>query len=46
MFEIEHCRIKVKATVGLQKFPHLPISRHKKVYIKHVYSSYTNIQNL
>ena len=23
-FDIEHRRIKVKVTVGLQKFPHLP----------------------
>ena len=23
-FDIEHCRNKVKVTVGLQKFPHLP----------------------
>ena len=24
-FDIEHHRIKVKVTVGLQKFPHLPL---------------------
>ena len=23
-FDIEHCQIKVKVAVGLQKFPHLP----------------------
>ena len=23
-FDIEHCRIKVTVTVGVQKFPHLP----------------------
>ena len=23
-FDIEHCQIKVKVTLGVQKFPHLP----------------------
>ena len=23
-FDIEHCQIKVKVTIGVQKFPHLP----------------------
>ena len=26
-FSIGHCQVKVKVTVGLQKFPHLPIYR-------------------
>ena len=28
-FDIEHCQTKVKVTVGLQKFPHLPQYMYK-----------------
>ena len=55
--DIEHYRIKVKVTVGLQKFPHLPKYKLlvpitklwyklKEAYIKHICSSDSNIQNL
>ena len=55
-FDIEHCRNKVKVTVGLQKFPHLPqyklsgpklnFGTSKEVHVKHLSSSDTNIQSL
>ena len=41
-FDKGHCGIKVKVTVGLEIFPHLP--QYKLAYIKHVCSSDNNTQ--
>ena len=49
-FDIEHHRIKVKVTVGLQMFPHLPQYKLSgpitQLWYKHVCSLDSNIHNL